>query len=112
MKVLRENTQNKFEEMRDRARREMRCKDSVTVSGMGNMSSLKSFGELNDSILKLRENFDSMIGKYQNLHHISPLKKKDLMNDFGSTLGGAALKDCETDEDEGEIIKVTNKGGV
>lgn len=33
---------------------------------------------------------------------VSPLKKKDLMNEFGNAIGGGTLKDqeCETDEEE------------
>ena len=60
---------------------------------MGNMGPIKSFAELQDSILKLRENFDSVIlGKVYkgnntskdvdmmdlDMKECSPLKKKDL----------------------------------
>jgi len=34
---------------------------------------------------------------------VSPLKKKDLMNDGGSMLEGGKNYDCETDEEEGQI---------
>lgn len=48
------------------------------------MSSIKTFGELSESILKLRENFDAILGnKHQNLI-LSPLKQKDLMSEFGN----------------------------
>ena len=60
---------------------------------------------------KLRENFDGMVGKNQ-LLPVSPLKKKDLMNDFGTNvIGGGSLREqeCETDEEEGEM-KLKNNG--
>ena len=46
-----------------------------------------------------------MLGKNQN-SLISPLKKKDLMNDFKTLIGGGSLKEqeCETDEGETELI--------
>ena len=47
--------------MRERALREIRNKDQP--NRMGAMGKLKSFGELADSLLKLRENFDVVIGK-------------------------------------------------
>lgn len=80
---------------------------------MGSMGPIKSFLELSESMLKLRENFDSVIlgkkalhgsGKQieeeqpdfmnsdlldcdmikkSSLNNQSPLKKKDLMNEFG-----------------------------
>lgn len=68
--------------MRDRARLAVRNVASSYTSGvMGQMGPLKSFGDLQDSIMKLRENFDVMLGKIQE-PHFSPLKKKDLMNEF------------------------------
>jgi hypothetical protein len=73
---------------------------------MGHMGPIKSFGELKDSILKLRENFDAIVlGKIQ-IADNSPLKKKDLLNDFengeDTALGCGSLKEqeCETDEEE------------
>jgi hypothetical protein len=48
--------------MRERARKEIKSKDGFnTVTSMGG---LKSFGDLSDALLKLRENFDSMKGKH------------------------------------------------
>lgn len=67
-------------------------------SVMGHMGPIKSFGELQDSIMKLRENFDAIVlGKHQ-LMPESPLKKKDLMNEFTNEnfiLGGGSLKEQE-----------------
>ena len=101
MKLLRESTQNKFEGMRMRASRDLKEKDTG-CSSIGAMGKIKTFGELSDSILKLRENFDAKIGKKQMFIGMSPLKKKDIINDFNL---GATLKDqeCETDEEETEI---------
>ena len=61
MKLVRDQTKNKFEEMRLRALREIRSRDEP--NRMGSMGPLKSFGELADSLMKLRENFDVVIGK-------------------------------------------------
>jgi hypothetical protein len=83
MRIVREGSVDKFKQMRDRARREVRSGPSLS----GNMGTLKSFGELSDSILKLRENFDILMGK-QPLDSNSPLKKKDLMNELGF-IGGS-----------------------
>ena len=108
MKIIRETKKDKFEEMRERARKELRSKESA----IGNMGTLKSFGDLADSLLKMRENFDAMMGKHQLFSTMSPLKKKDLMNDFGNTIEGGTLKDqeCETDEEENELkLKAAQK---
>ncbi len=51
------------------------------------MGPIKSFDDLKESILKLRENFNSVFGKNQFL--LSPLKKKDLLTEFDSGLGGS-----------------------
>lgn len=70
------------------------------------MGKLKSFGELSDSLLKLRENFDVVIGKKHPDIIMSPLKKKDLMEEFGNNvIGGGSLKEqeCETDEEETDL---------
>jgi len=55
-----------------------------------------------------------MIGKYDCYMMASPLKKKDALNDFESTLGGGKnYENCETDEDEFsekiDRIKVSQK---
>jgi hypothetical protein len=107
MKQVREQTKAKFEEMRLRALREIRSKDEP--NRMGQMGALKSFGELADSLLKLRENFDVAIGKKHQDLLMSPLKKKDLMEDYGSNIiGGGSLKEqeCETDEEEFDLNKI------
>jgi hypothetical protein len=97
MKTVRENTGDKFKEMRERAR-------NVVVGGScAHIGMLKSFGELSDSILKLRENFDTILGK-QPIDSSSPMKKKDLLSEFSQGVTGESLKnqDCETDEEETE----------
>ncbi|CDW87948.1 UNKNOWN [Stylonychia lemnae] len=105
MKIIREQKKDQFLEMRDRARREVKGQgifsDSIdnrlsySTQVMAHMGPIKSFGELKDSILKLRENFDAIVlGKIQVTDN-SPLKKKDLLNDFESgddALGGGSQK--------------------
>ena len=54
MKIIRENTQANFESMRLKAR-------NAVKSGINKMGPIKGFGELQDSIVKMRENFDYMI---------------------------------------------------
>ena len=113
--MIRESTQSKFEEMRDRAKREIRNRDN-SINIMGQMGPIKSFAELADSMQKLRENFDVMIGKHQFLMPASPLKKKDLMNEYGcnSNIGGGTLKEqeCETDEEESDFKFKTSTTAV
>eukprot|EP00347_Sterkiella_histriomuscorum_P007438 403348921 len=139
MKQLRVEKLQQFQQMRDRARNEMKPQGifnnshssnqsiSYSKSIMGNMGPIKSFAELQDSILKLRENFDSVIlGKVYkgnntskdvdmmdlDMKDCSPLKKKDLNEQFRKSSdmdgcmiigGGTALmkdQECETDEEE------------
>jgi hypothetical protein len=78
MKVLREQTTEKFNAMRNRASIVINTsKDSNNEPIMG---PLKSFGELSSSILKLKENFNMRFGINANgngsLATNSPLKKK------------------------------------
>jgi hypothetical protein len=84
----------------------LRCEDAFASSGssmISHMGPIKTFGDLQDSIMKLRENFDSIIlGKKL---PESPLKKKDLLSEFeggASIIGAGSLKEqeCETDEEE------------
>jgi hypothetical protein len=66
--------------MRERARRS--AFGGLSASATGQMGPIKSFGELQDSIMKLRENFDAIVlGKHRLLPD-SPLKQKDLMADY------------------------------
>ncbi len=70
------------------------CIMAGEISSMGTMGPLKSFGDLQDSILKLRENFDAII--LSKRLQESPLKKKDLLNEFeggGSIVGIGNLKE-------------------
>jgi len=106
MKIIRDQKKDQFLEMRDRARREVKGHGifsnslgnglSYSTQIMGNMGPIKSFGDLKDSILKLRENFDAIVlGKIQ-IADNSPLKKKDLLNDFENgdgVLGCGSLKE-------------------
>jgi len=63
--------------------------------------------------MKLRENFDAIIlGK--GMPPESPLKKKDLLNEFdgeASIIGAGNLKEqeCETDEEENSEDKIKIK---
>jgi hypothetical protein len=55
MKIVREQKKNIFDEMRLRAQREIKNRDDIGRSMIGgNMGKLKSFGELADSMTKLR----------------------------------------------------------
>ena len=64
MKEVRDNTKSKFEEMRLKAKNAVKSITSSSVSSVGPMGPIKSFGELQDSIVKMRENFDFiMLGK-------------------------------------------------
>lgn len=64
MRELREATKTRFEEMRLKARNAVKSMSSSSVSSVGPMGPIKSFGELQDSIMKMRENFDFiMLGK-------------------------------------------------
>lgn len=78
---------------------------------MSRMGKIKTFGDLQDSIAKLRENFDIMIGKPQGLP-ISPLKAKDLKSEIRGKLTGRSMREqeCETDEEDNEIKLRTNSG--
>lgn len=95
MKAVRESKLDKFKLMRERAR------GVVATGPCATINSLKSFGELSDSVMKLRENFDAILGKYP-IDSSSPLKKKDLLSEFSHGVTGESLKnqDCETDEEE------------
>lgn len=53
MKIVREQKKSKFEEMRERAKREVKNRDEGSGL-MTHMGKLKTFGELADSITKLR----------------------------------------------------------
>ena len=68
--------------MRDKAHESVKSKVGGMGGQMTRMGKIKTFGELQDSIAKLRENFDIMLGKPQGLP-ISPLKSKDLKNELG-----------------------------
>lgn len=91
MKAIRENTKSKFEERRVKAIRELANKDQG--NSMPSMRPIKTFAEVADSLQKLRENFDSMIDGKHKIFSMSPLKKKDLMNEFGSALDGGNYRD-------------------
>ena len=63
MKQLRENRKDRFLMMRDKAQESVKSKVGGMGGQMSRMGKIKTFGELQDSIAKLRENFDIMIGK-------------------------------------------------
>lgn len=86
--------------MRQRARRDIKGKEGQSL--LVDMSQFKSFPDLADSMLKLRETFDAMTGRNQ-LNNFSPLKKKDLNLEFGTEKSTCKEQECETDEEDGEI---------
>jgi len=59
MKEVREQTKDKFELMRQRARDTV--KGLAPPSRVGVMGPIKSFGGLQDSIMKMRENFEYLV---------------------------------------------------
>ena len=64
MKEVREATRDKFEQMRLKARTAVRAEPSLLQSSgftVAPMGRIKGFGELQDSIMKMRENFDFLV---------------------------------------------------
>lgn len=64
MKEVREATRDKFEQMRLKARTAVREEPSLIQSTgfkVAPMGRIKGFGELQDSIMKMRENFDFLV---------------------------------------------------
>ena len=59
MKLIREHTQIKFEQMRLKARNTV--KGGNGGQQLQRMGPIKGFSELQDSIIKMRENFDFML---------------------------------------------------
>ena len=59
MKEVREQTKEKFELMRQRARDTV--KGLAPPGRVGAMGPIKSFGGLQDSIMKVRENFEYLV---------------------------------------------------
>ena len=96
--------------MREKANESVKTKIGGMGGQMSRMGKIKSFGELQDGMTKLRENFDIMIGKPQGLP-VSPLKAKDLKSEIeGKLTGRGSMKEqeCETDEEDNEIRLRTN----
>lgn len=94
--------------MRDKALDSMRntsstCNFAGSHSRLFQMGPIKSFNDLQESLLKLRENFQTIVDRNQFMS-TSPLKKKDLNSEFG-VMGDVTRGDqeCETDEEENEI---------
>jgi len=63
MKLVRSERQEKFNFMRERGKNELKTPNDLVSTLIGHMGPIKTFGELSESILKLRENFDAMLGK-------------------------------------------------
>lgn len=63
MKELRETKKERFLMMREKAQESVKSKVGGRGGQMSRLGKIKAFGELQDSIAKLRENFDIMIGK-------------------------------------------------
>ena len=55
MRIVRANTKDKFEQIRQKAKGIVKSKKGCA------MGPIKGFGELQDSILKIREHFDSVV---------------------------------------------------
>ena len=58
MQLIREQTKEKFEQMRLKASKTVK---SVVGTAQGSMGPIKGFGELQDSIMKMREHFDFVV---------------------------------------------------
>jgi len=63
MKKIRAEKAEAFNLMCLKAKSELKNPSLSFGSAIGHMGPIKSFGELSESILKLRENFDAMLGK-------------------------------------------------
>ena len=55
MQLIREKTKEKYEQMRVKASK------TVKSTAKGSMGPIKGFGELQDSIMKMREHFDFVV---------------------------------------------------
>lgn len=70
------------------------------------MGPIKSFAELQDSVHKLKENFDAIVlGKFNwqpelEIPETTPLKKKDFLAAESNLLLGAREQEQETDEED------------
>lgn len=62
MGQVREKTKLKFEQMRLKATNAVKNLASSSASSTGVMGRIKGFGELQDSLMKMRENFDYVLG--------------------------------------------------
>lgn len=88
------------------------------MSVMGQMGPIKTFGELQDSVLKLRENFDAIVlGKFNlqtdlEIPETTPLKKKDFLaqESESNLLGGASLREQEQETDEEDSSEMIQTG--
>jgi hypothetical protein len=58
MQVIREKTKDKYEQMRVKASKTVK---GVVGAAKGSMGPIKGFGELQDSIMKMREHFDFVV---------------------------------------------------
>ncbi len=77
LKKVREETKDKFQLLKFKAQQTVQnCKEEKNSF---NSNHLKSFGELSESVLKMRQQMDFCLGKQIN----SPLKK-DLMREFAA----------------------------
>ena len=86
---------------------------------MGQMGPIKGFGELQDSILKLKENFDAIVlGKFNYQQEVeipetTPLKKKDFLMTEGAEsimMGCASLREQEQETDEEDSTEMIQGG--
>ena len=93
MKKVREEKLEKFQLMQKKASNQLR--NTFTTARLTIMGDIKSFSDLSESMLKLRETFDEMTGRNQTFSPIK--KKKDLGLEERSTLKD---QECETDEEE------------
>jgi hypothetical protein len=61
MRDLRESTKDKFEQMRLKAKHAVKGESPSTGYTVAPMGRIKGYGELQDSIMKMRENFDFLV---------------------------------------------------
>ena len=62
MREVREKSKLKFEQMRLKATNAVKNLACSSASQIGVMGRIKGFGELQDSLMKMRENFDYVLG--------------------------------------------------
>jgi hypothetical protein len=63
MKIIRSSKFERFNQMRDRAVKDVKVHNCSPSPQIGQMGPVKTFGDLQESIGKLKSNFDIMLGR-------------------------------------------------